>query len=1314
MPYVPPFLSPEELALQKRDNAMSGAGSVVPGLVDNLAGPVFMPADTIIQQAQKQWEEQENQTYLTRKRVRAEMLAELGRHPDDAEYYSTVVLKTPAYIQEAAARLERYKKEGIDNLAARLTTNVQADVETRRPEIISAVRSGAEINPGSVQPTPTQKIKMVYGGEGQLAQFSAGVPENVELTPGELNQAFPKHYQPRYGLTELQSRARLAPNLPKDLTAQTTLAWMTHRLPSNFGSEQDFEANLASMVQEMSPDQRAAKLDEIRTEATRLGQKVDEQRAAVFVGVPSKTPVFSAQAPLVGVNPLEALRRPAMGLSGAMGGAARVLFDKQQEEGTQPPAERPAPGSPTESLIELPKEIAGINIKQAIQDIKNDPGILKEMGAAAIQGATDAGIKGFTGSTMEAQFMAAHNRNIYQTAAEVVAELAKDKASLNSEAFKARVLDKVKAREEQDVMGGGLQNPARGEMVQEFVFDPIWLVTPAKIMGAVGRLAKLIPGVEKLGLQTGAKLAELAKDVRYQGPMRSMIADLRAQGKITSTEANDMWQWLQFGDQRARGQGLLRADFVGEVNKAELEHRIPLTQLGTTFGSEDKAVLSAALHGDQTALNALEGNEKLKKAYEASKGFVEKDRTLRDLVPEAHQTVDEAGEVQAMRVKEAAVGAGGYAHPEVLRLEPGVRQSLVKEIREAGFNSVDEAIQALDDIQNPAHEAATQLSSTNLKFLRKLQGMGSKVEALGAEGGIRTKALASSAHARKEGEGFLPDPFEQWRAATQGKQGTTHAEQVAIQNKFMRTALETPKDVELMGLASTEQEAIISAAEMTEKTGIPFSYLGSTKPGQVAAEEFLRTTSKPGSTVAGLYPVVPTQVRDTILKLYPEATPRSELEKAATAVNEYLLKPLTSTWRLTTTAAIPAFLTTNAVGATELSFLADGFKAANPGLQTGAAMTAVSALFHGSGPAAALKYSLPSGEVITLGEAAMMMRRDGVIGLATSRFGEDLGHGKGPLGAVAAGANTVVGAVGGKVANQLVEDYQHATVYLSRLQGTDIVSRRNAANAAAELTGNYGRYSEMETKLGIPNLFGFYGWNRFYLPRVAKVMWEDPARLTFFDKIKSWRDKENSPETPNSVIPGEALPGWQQINGVYTAPKALQNPNATQDSFVVSTFQTPSQYFAQALTGQQEWLTNQMGPLTQAVLAGMTGYDMKTGQKVPESQDWLQKYGLTPIPSGARLNRFMALIQRAYLAGKYRTAMSYADQLYLGNEAQFLSPALERMTGTRIPWQLGRQQYEIAPDYMTGRSKALELQQTINTLNKSRTMSPDLSLPEEE
>jgi len=812
---------------------------------------------------------------------------------------------------------------------------------------------------------------------------------------------------------------------------------------------------------------------------------------------------------------------------------------------------------------------------------------------------------------------------------------------------------------------------------------------------------------------------------------------------------------------------------MGDVNASEKKYRLPLTQLGIKFSSEEKSVVSAALHGDEEALKVVEANDKLSKYYQANVELTKKDRALREMVPGAHQTVIKplkdvpekitpeailagevpatkemsdferallsnagpeaqgeffkttqreidktnalrAGKVEAMHTKSELVGKTGYAHPEVLREEPGIKQSLIKEARDLGFGSVREVLKVLDNPDDPLYTVATSFSKKGQRELYRLKNMGTELEAKIAEGAVRPAALPSSARARVQGEGFVPDPSEQWRAAITGTHGTKRAEQVALTNQASLGMLDQA-DAPLYHITGNKQEAAIEAQRLTDLHNTKFVMMGETQSGKNMVEDMLRTTQRPGERAADQFLVVPEVIRDTAQKLYPEIKEQGPAMKMARGISSYLFEPLMSMWRLTTTAGIPAFATTNATGAAELSFLAEGFKAANPGLQGGAAATALAAFFHGSGPAKALKYPV-GGQMVPLADLAKVMTEDGVIGLAGGRFGEDLGHGKGPLGLMATGANTVARALGMKALNQITEDYQHATVYLSRLKGLDRESRMVAANAAREMTGGYGALSSIEQKYGIPKLFAFHGWMRFYTGRTASVAWNDPARLTFFDKVKEYYNQHNSPETPESIIPGEALPGWQQIAGVYTAPRDLQIPNkpAGDDRFVVQTFQTPSQYLAQALMGDKDWAVRQMGPVVQATLAMITGMDPQTGQKIPESGEWLKKYGILPLVAETRLTKFLGKIQQAYRAGKYRTAMDYADQLYLGNEAQFLSPAIEAVTGVEIPWSLGRQNYITAPGYQSGNAAARDAQKAFDIINKQRSRALDLSTDEED
>jgi hypothetical protein len=254
-------------------------------------------------------------------------------------------------------------------------------------------------------------------------------------------------------------------------------------------------------------------------------------------------------------------------------------------------------------------------------------------------------------------------------------------------------------------------------------------------------------------------------------------------------------------------------------------------------------------------------------------------------------------------------------------------------------------------------------------------------------------------------------------------------------------------------------------------------------------------------------------------------------------------------WRLNKTMLSGMqYYTTNTMGNMFLTGVAHGIKAANPKLQAAAAKTAWLAAGFGDETARAAKYQLRSGKFTTLGEIHDIMKSTGQfrqdikkLGLEPRAVGETGAWGKTlrTFDRLAEWQQRVTKKIGAQKLSSLGDDYGHAAVFIGALEDTTPKAIAKALDFTEEYIGLYNRLTPSERKY-MREIFPFYAWNKFIIPRLAKTIVNDPQRLSWVERVKREAEKQYGWQ---SQLSHEQVPSHLQYG--FTAPPEMQPEKGT-------------------------------------------------------------------------------------------------------------------------------------------------------------------------
>lgn len=596
--------------------------------------------------------------------------------------------------------------------------------------------------------------------------------------------------------------------------------------------------------------------------------------------------------------------------------------------------------------------------------------------------------------------------------------------------------------------------------------------------------------------------------------------------------------------------------------------------------------------------------------------ILERQEMLRQVKKAAKLVAPEEREL----LSDALMGAEGAAE----KLSPRGQQAL------ATFQKFPEMGQRLREMAPGAHqriggkgvvEMGVRQDYRHPEILRAVEGV--------AEPGLAKTVTVTGkigvAQERALGKGYLKDPAAQWETALRDMiRKEPIAKEVAATDQILATH----------GLRAGSAD---EARTIGEATGIKLVKLSDVSPE--VNERYLTMTAKAGESVANKEAWVPEQWLKRAEQLFPPTKVGREDDKAQVikGFQDYVTKPVAGMWRTLTTAPNPAYHVKNIVQNQMLIGNALGAKAMDPGLHVAAGTGAMMLLAGKSKFGQKLAQKFPD-----LAEKVKLALDAGVVGQAGLRFGLQA-ESKSP---VLRGVQTALKPVY-KFA-EFQDDYMHLMAFLGELRGTSKAQVAAAADFAAKTTGAYNRMSDADKV--VKDLFGFYSWNRFYLPRVAKSLVEHPQRLAMWERIRRERDQRYATKNPNALVTARGVPRWQKMRGAYTSP-VQPKPRAGEsqpDAVVLRVMETPLSGLNQAVGDPLHFLGNNLGLTTKVIVESLTGRDMFTGKAIPGLDNMLKKAGMDIV--GRPTRTVMDLYKYLIESGHYDEAVSLALRLRVGNE----------------------------------------------------------------
>lgn len=234
---------------------------------------------------------------------------------------------------------------------------------------------------------------------------------------------------------------------------------------------------------------------------------------------------------------------------------------------------------------------------------------------------------------------------------------------------------------------------------------------------------------------------------------------------------------------------------------------------------------------------------------------------------------------------------------------------------------------------------------------------------------------------------------------------------------------------------------------------------------------------------------------------------------------------------------------------------------------------------------------------------------------------------------------------------QMGDDYQKAVTFLGYLRKNGKVSNgklsldsiHKAVDFTSEWAGNYSRLTQFEKRF-MRDQFGFYSWNRFILPAIAKHMYKNPQRLAAFEKIRRGMESYVY-DTTGGVVPTAGVPDWMRLSGATMAPQMFQpqsEPGEPAPHHVaMGILETPNaalSSFAPGFSGESP-IAAQFGPIGLSLSYAISGFNE----------------GVLPKGRGGQISGFMPHLDEVVDSFDSPEAMSSA--LFTGDDSLFFREA---------------------------------------------------------
>lgn len=546
---------------------------------------------------------------------------------------------------------------------------------------------------------------------------------------------------------------------------------------------------------------------------------------------------------------------------------------------------------------------------------------------------------------------------------------------------------------------------------------------------------------------------------------------------------------------------------------------------------------------------------------------------------------------------------------------------------EADYDAYTTALQMKYGLQDEAHSITTQLRSLRRAHVKRTRlvtqleigdpslisktGRASRTaptrkEAYAAEmGRMKTQAWAAK---------HSPEKLQQKAAALEQAAiaKRIEARQLLANHEAYRIAGESAAANTALRV-NVERVAESTKARLLEETGLEWVDMRDvTDP---VYKEYLRVVGTPGKTFDSTTTLIPKHYAAYLRDLMPwiggGEGPVSQAVGAYETFMRQAVRPFQKTWRTLVTVPRLLYTAKNFTSSVGLGVTALGARSLNPELQ--AVAMAASALSASDAPrAAAMAKGMLvhlKNETRTLEEVLDVAKKLGITSQLEARIGADVITEPGKafslewlpraatsateFGPIAAGFEKVGMERAASVTRHLspaywaraTENYQHLVAFMG---GLDDLSKDGIARAFEfhnKWAGNYKLLGPAEKGI-IKDAFGFYGWARFIVPHIGRMVLDRPEVLANWVKMRGGWERYHGRFTPVSF---EYLP--RHLRGMALgAPEETQPHTAGLDPDVA--------WYAAASMETPDMLSLSYAPFLEAI-AGIATRDFSRVGKAP-------------------------------------------------------------------------------------------------------------------
>lgn len=876
--------------------------------------------------------------------------------------------------------------------------------------------------------------------------------------------------------------------------------------------------------------------------------------------------------------------------------------------------------------------VMGVPVAEAASRILSDPEKLKE----AAQRTTESWAAGFgDSSAMSLEREAGQAQQLYEENARAAVERRMPHASPTE---KQKEVDRLaEAYLAQDFGRFGIEHPILTQIGIETVTDPMSIVplgTAAKLVSKATGLTKLAGAAAKT-----APAMRAAEAVRQSTAAQAAVAL-----KSKFTYMPGMQRFRRLGAEKAEEFADTAEMIAAKTSTAATKRsQEALALLKQVKKAPDQKLLFDLLdmEPDQAAaLIAKHGAPpQLQQAYEAG-------RKLSDFL--------------YSEMRETGLSRNWHRLAETTRRPlTGLKrreQRLLGQLLKSAPEDVD--VGSLSATMQKAYKAAQELPPNLQAELAKGQGLSQrflageflgdisarkayvpkllseagedlKVAAPSIPGAARPRMLASGAHARRGDTAPLRDAYKQFERKLQDElpkarkaQQIKQTVQAAEASGFVVRAVPEKADemVEALNKADPGMEWVKIDAPGPRHNQLLEMASGESHMG---LDEIVQRLAGEVGTKKGLQQViVPREIYETLHTLAPAIPSKSQraISDMTKAVGSVII-PMNTFWRYAQTIPNFAFSTRNLISSVGLHSMSHGLAAFNPAT-VGKSMAASFMAASGSPKArkalSKIKWRTLDGNTTDMGWIAKQAEELGLIQNMEKQALEAVGTAEGITSLPLRGLDLIAGFGGETIAGKFnplylaspkylataTENYQHLMSFAAFLEGTSPHQIAKAFRLASKATANYAQVGAWERGL-LRHTLGFYGWNRFILPMMAKKLFTDTARVNAWARtiggVQRWFGKDS----PYSYKGESQWVNW----GIHREKIGNRIPQVGTHEYALGVIENPLSFgygFLPAVAksfglnmqeGPEMW--QMLGPLVHFGIEAVTGRDLMSGEQLP-------------------------------------------------------------------------------------------------------------------